>query len=145
MPPHARAGRVGRGHRFAAYPRCSTDNGSMTDQRTPARGAAFRAAFISELVLAVLAATMGAGVAWMDSRPKWDDTGVSVGMLLLVSGFAAGAGLRWWAAALLVAAPILIVELPSAGWGIAISLAVTGAGALLGATVRRVVAGGRVA
>jgi hypothetical protein len=25
MPPHARAGRVGRGHRFAAYPRCSAD------------------------------------------------------------------------------------------------------------------------
>jgi phenylpyruvate tautomerase PptA (4-oxalocrotonate tautomerase family) len=25
MPPHARAGRVGRGHRLAAYPRCSTD------------------------------------------------------------------------------------------------------------------------
>jgi hypothetical protein len=25
MPPHARAGQIGRGHRFAAYPRCSTD------------------------------------------------------------------------------------------------------------------------
>ena len=25
VPPHARAGRVGRGHRFAAYRRCSTD------------------------------------------------------------------------------------------------------------------------
>jgi tRNA-binding protein len=25
MPPHARAGGIGRGHRFAAYPRCSTD------------------------------------------------------------------------------------------------------------------------
>jgi hypothetical protein len=25
-PPHARAGRVGRGHRFAAYPRCSADH-----------------------------------------------------------------------------------------------------------------------
>ena len=27
MPPHARAGQVGRGHRFAAYPRCSADSG----------------------------------------------------------------------------------------------------------------------
>ena len=26
MPPHARAGWIGRGHRFAAYPRCSTDS-----------------------------------------------------------------------------------------------------------------------
>ncbi len=25
VPPHARAVAVGRGHRFAAYPRCSTD------------------------------------------------------------------------------------------------------------------------
>jgi hypothetical protein len=25
MPPHARAGPYGRGHRFAAYPRCSAD------------------------------------------------------------------------------------------------------------------------
>ena len=25
-PPHARAGQIERGHRFAAYPRCSTDN-----------------------------------------------------------------------------------------------------------------------
>ena len=25
VPPHARAGTIGRGHRFAAYPRCSTD------------------------------------------------------------------------------------------------------------------------
>ena len=25
MPPHARAGWNGRGHRFAAYPRCSAD------------------------------------------------------------------------------------------------------------------------
>src|SRR5512133_1752847 len=31
MPPHARAGqRHGRGHRFAAYPRCSTDVGSAS-------------------------------------------------------------------------------------------------------------------
>jgi hypothetical protein len=27
VPAHARAGWVGRGHRFAAYPRCSTDSG----------------------------------------------------------------------------------------------------------------------
>jgi len=25
VPPHARAGRVGRGHRFAAHPRCWAD------------------------------------------------------------------------------------------------------------------------
>jgi hypothetical protein len=116
----------------------------MTDQRTAGRGAASRTALISELILAALAVTMGAGVAWVDTRPTWDDTGVTVGMLLLAAGFAAGVGLRWWAAALLVAAPILVAELPSAGWGISVSLAFTGAGSLLGVTLRRVVGSGKV-
>jgi hypothetical protein len=53
-----------------------------------------------------------AGIAWVDTRPSWDDTGVTVGALLLAAGFATGAGLRWWAAALLVAAPIFVAELP---------------------------------
>src|SRR5512143_2519767 len=34
VPPHARAGRVGRGHRFAAYPRCSADTGGRPMTRT---------------------------------------------------------------------------------------------------------------
>ena len=29
MPPNARAGSYGRGHRFAAYPRCSTDKRTL--------------------------------------------------------------------------------------------------------------------
>jgi hypothetical protein len=29
MPPHARAVLAGRGHRFAAYPRCSADPGPV--------------------------------------------------------------------------------------------------------------------
>jgi hypothetical protein len=29
MPPHSRAAEVGRGHRFAAYPRCSADSGGV--------------------------------------------------------------------------------------------------------------------
>jgi hypothetical protein len=116
----------------------------MTDQRTAGRGAASRTALISELILAALAVTMGAGVAWVDTRPTWDDTGVTVGTLLLAAGFAAGLGLRWWAAALLVAAPILVAELPSAGWGISVSLAFTGAGSLLGVTLRRMVGSGKV-
>jgi hypothetical protein len=116
----------------------------MTEQRTPARVADSRTAPIRELILAVLAVTMGAGVAWVDTRPTWDDTGVTVGTLLLAAGFAAGVGLRWWAAALLVAAPILVAELPTAGWGILVSLAFTGVGSVLGATLRRMVGSGKV-
>jgi hypothetical protein len=116
----------------------------MTDQQTPARGADSRTTPIAELILAAFAVTMGAGVAWMDTRPTWDDTGVTVGTLVLAAGYVAGAGLRWWAAALLVATPILVAELPNAGWSIAVSLAFTGVGSLLGATVRRMVASWRV-
>jgi hypothetical protein len=36
MPPHARAGRNGRGHRFAAYPRCSA--GQMSGHSIRNRG-----------------------------------------------------------------------------------------------------------
>ena len=111
----------------------------MSDQRTPARNAELRTLPVRELILAAIAFTMGAGIAWVDTRPPWDDTGVTVGALLLAAGFATGAGLRWWAAALLVAAPIFVAELPSAGWGISVSLAFTGAGALVGATLRRVI------
>jgi hypothetical protein len=32
MPPHARAVSFGRGHRFAAYPRCSAD---LAGERSP--------------------------------------------------------------------------------------------------------------
>ncbi len=97
----------------------------------------------SELIIAALAVTIGAGIAWVDTRPTWDDTGVTAGALLLAAGLAAGAGLRWWGAALLVAAPIFVAELSSAGWGILISLAFTGAGSLLGAIFRRMVGTGR--
>lgn len=116
----------------------------MTDQRPPARGADSRTGPIRELIPAALAITIGTGIAWLDTRPTWDDTGVTAGTLLLTAGVAAGAGLRWWGAALLVAAPILVAELRSAGWGISVSLAFTGAGSLLGATLRRMVGNGRV-
>jgi len=33
VPAHARAGQVGRGHRFAAYPRCSVDTGAPEGTR----------------------------------------------------------------------------------------------------------------
>ena len=40
MPPHARAVTFGRGHRFAAYPRCSTDKRTLWPARLkpPRRG-----------------------------------------------------------------------------------------------------------
>lgn len=85
---------------------------------------------------AVLAATfalaLGAGVAWLDTRPKWDDTGVTAGCLLFAAGVVAVVGVRWWQAALLVACPLVLVEYRSAGLGIVVALAFTTAGAAVG-------------
>src|SRR5512143_221835 len=46
VPPHARAGRVGRGHRFAAYPRCSADHVGGSVSATRARAARLARAFL---------------------------------------------------------------------------------------------------
>jgi hypothetical protein len=116
---------------------------TMSDQRSAAVANDSRRMSGRELIVAALAVTLGAGIAWVDTRPTWDDTGVTAGALLLTAGLAAGAGLRWWAAALLVAVPILVAEMSTAGWGISITLAFTAAGSLLGATLRRMAGAGR--
>jgi hypothetical protein len=79
----------------------------------------------------------------MDTRPGWDDTGVTAGALFLGSGLAAVAGVRWWLAALLVAAPLLAVEIRGLGWGAGLVLAFALAGAAGGAIARRAMRGDR--
>ena len=98
-------------------------------------GAAARRLFAA-LAPAALALGVGSGIAWVDTRPHWDDTGVTAGALLLGAGLAALLGLRWWLAALLVGCPIVLYEQPSAGWAIFVSLAFTTAGSAAGAAVR---------
>jgi len=109
----------------------------MTDQRRPATGADSRIGLAGEFIVAAIAVAVGVGIAWVDTRPTWDDAGITAGALLLTAGFAAGAGLRWWGAAVGVATPIFFAELPNAGWGILASLAFTATGSLLGAGLRR--------
>jgi hypothetical protein len=92
-----------------------------------------------ELTIAAVALVAGLAIAWVDTRPTWDDTGVTAGALLLAAALAAGAGLRWWGAALLVAVPLLGAELRSVGAGVSVSLLFTSAGSLIGAGFRRVV------
>ena len=61
------------------------------------------------LVPLFVALAIGLGIAWMDTRPSWDDTGVTAGAILIGSGFAALIGARVWWAALGVAGPLAIV------------------------------------
>jgi hypothetical protein len=98
-----------------------------------------RTAPIRELTIAAAAVVAGLAIAWVDTRPTWDDTGVTAGALLLAAALAAAAGLRWWGAALLVAAPLLLAELRSLGAGVSVSLVFTAAGSLIGAGFGRIV------
>src|SRR3954468_22314597 len=56
-----------------------------------------------ELFMLVVALILGALIAWVDSRPTWDDSGITAGVLLLLcAGFGAiSPRLTWrWALAL---------------------------------------------
>jgi len=58
---------------------------------------------LATVVIGTLALAVGCGIAWVDTRPTWDDAGVTAGALLVGGGLAAVLGLRWWLATLLVA------------------------------------------
>jgi hypothetical protein len=56
VPPRARAGRNGRGHRFAAYPRCSTDSGGLREtERQALPGSMSRLLLVAAGLTSVLA------------------------------------------------------------------------------------------
>lgn len=88
------------------------------------------------LIASVGAMAAGSAIAWVDSRPNWDDTGVTAALLLIGGGLSAGAGLPWWLATLLVGGPVVVLEFRGAGWGIVIAPAFAAAGALVGKAVR---------
>jgi hypothetical protein len=41
---------------------------------------------IRDAVLLLIAISIGVGIAWVDSRPHWDDTGITAASLLLSAG-----------------------------------------------------------
>ena len=83
----------------------------------------------------------GAFLAWMDSSPGWDDTGITVGLVLVGAAlFGAIRPSRAWAAALAIGAWIPIVEIPGThNFGALAALAFAFAGAYGGAFARRLV------
>ncbi len=92
---------------------------------------------------ATAALFLGSLVAWVDTRPNWDDTGITAGALFSSAGVVAALGLSWWLSALLVAFPIVLLELRSAGWGTLLILAFTTAGSVAGTAFRRLSHGQR--
>lgn len=60
----------------------------------------------------VLGLALGVALAWIDSRPTWDDTGVTFVGILLVSAVCTALGTRpWWLVALFVGGLIPVVEI----------------------------------
>jgi hypothetical protein len=69
-----------------------------------------------QVALIVVAGITGAAIAFVDSRPGWDDTGVTVGLLVLAAGGAAlASGRRPWLWALLVGAWTPALEIATGG------------------------------
>jgi len=100
-----------------------------------------------EIVLAAAAVAAGLAIALLDSRPGWDDAGITA-VLLFATAFsvAAVARRRPWLWALLVGGwtPLLeVTTMGAAGSLIALVIAALGAGAGYGLT--RLAGGGRSA
>lgn len=93
------------------------------------------------LLVCILALLAGCALAWIDTRPHWDDTGMLVGLLFLSSALVGALGAPWWLTAILTSGPMLCVEFRALGSAILLPPAIAVGGALLGAGVRRALRG----
>ena len=95
--------------------------------------------------LIAAAVAVGLAIAWFDSRPGWDDTGITAAALFLASfSFAAAAGRRPWLWAVLVGIWTPLLEIGSTGQpGSLLALAFAAAGAAAGHLSARAIAAAR--
>ncbi len=90
-------------------------------------------------ILFLLAFALGIVIGWVDTRPTWDDTGITVGALAIVS---AGFGLlmpkrAWaWGVAVGTGTPLLNIVLHG-GFAALVALPVSFLGSYAGALVRK--------
>jgi hypothetical protein len=94
------------------------------------------------LPLIALAVAVGLVIAWIDTRPGWDDTGVTAGLLLAASAIFAALRPRapWlWAIAVGVWIPLVGI-LGTHNYGSLLALAIAFLGAYGGAMVRKTLA-----
>ena len=90
-------------------------------------------------MLLVIALTIGGLIAYVDSRPKWDDTGVTAAAIFLVCGTlgAARPNRPWlWALAVGVWIPLLGITM-SRNFGTLLALPIAFAGAYVGMAIRK--------
>ncbi len=106
-----------------------------TRRRAPASR---RASVAAALAISV---TFGIGIAYVDSRPGFDATGMTVVALFLVAALAAAVGRRRpWLWALLVGAWVPLFEVPPSGSAAPFAaLVITGCGAAAGSLLARAI------
>ena len=89
--------------------------------------------------LVVMSIGIGLVIAYVDSTPKWDDTGITATMLLLMAALISGLSARRpWLWAILIGAWIPILEFSSAGWAGLTAIGVAAIGATAGYLLARV-------
>jgi hypothetical protein len=88
------------------------------------------------MIAALLA---GVVIAWIDSRPTWDDAGISAGLVLLTTGLFTVLGVPPLAAMLLVSGPLVLVALLAGNAAALLALLVAAVGAAGGLLVRKAV------
>ena len=92
-------------------------------------------------ILLAIALAVGGLIAYIDSRPNWDDTGVTAAAIFLVCGVlgAAGPSRPWlWALAVGLWVPVLGITM-TRNYGSLLALAFAFAGAYAGMAIRRII------
>jgi hypothetical protein len=88
----------------------------------------------------VIAFTLGLFIAWVDSRPTWDDTGITAGSLLIVAGLLGLVAPEhpWlWALAVGVWIPLYAI-IAHGNYSLIVVMIIPFIGAYAGALVRKV-------
>ena len=96
-------------------------------------------------LLVVASAVIGLLIGYVDSRPAWDDTGITVSLVLLASALAAGlSGRRPWLWTVLVGGWVPLFEFRSAAGPVSLTaLVAAAAGASAGYALVRAAAPAR--
>lgn len=83
--------------------------------------------------LVVMSIGIGLAIAYLDSQPNWDDTGITATMLLLMAALVSGISARRpWLWAILIGVWTPLLEFSSAGWAGLAALGVAAVGATAG-------------
>jgi len=90
----------------------------------------------------VLLLAAGTAIAWVDTRPSWDDAGVTAGAVAVAAVLGGLSRMSPWLVSALVSAPLLVSELPN-GAGVILAVPFALVGAFSGALLRREVAAHR--